>query len=234
MRRVLKRPSRTSRWSPAQFRADTPIQSQSRLGLSSKAKAFFCSKMAEPKSWPQGMSFALLLGKPMEWRTQVRCHWSTLQLRHHPKILRARIARRSLQAAAKDPLQKARSWQIATKCSAQLNQEAQYRNERWRSAVIAPDVVDTGRTMALIGLALFIVGFPFFLGLAEASFRSAILIASCYLGLSLVVSAVFAWSSQTGQGLAFAILLIPAYLAMSAAAWCAGRSMNWLIRRWRG
>lgn len=111
---------------------------------------------------------------------------------------------------------------------------SQYRNERWRSAVIAPDVVDTGRTMALVGFAFFVVGFPFFLGLAEASFRSAMLIASCYLGLSLIVSAVFAWSPQTGQGLAFAILLIPAYLAMAAAAWCAGRSVHWLMRRWRG
>lgn len=100
--------------------------------------------------------------------------------------------------------------------------------------MIAPEVVESGRTMALIGWALFVVGFPVFLGLAEGSFRSAMLIASCYLGLSLFVSAVFAWSPQSGQGFAYAILLIPAYLAVAATVWCAGRLVRWLIRRGRG
>lgn len=115
-----------------------------------------------------------------------------------------------------------RRWQADTQNSSP--------NERWRSTVVAPDIADAGHLMALAGFAFFVLGVPLFLGLAEASFLSAVIVASSYLGLGIIAGAVLEWSFGTQGGLVFAVMLLPAYLILAAMAWCVGRVVPWLLR----
>lgn len=98
---------------------------------------------------------------------------------------------------------------------------------------MSPDIIDTSHTMALMGAAFFVLGVPLFLGLAEASLVSALLVAASYLLLSLMAGLVFESSPQTDQAGAFAIVILPAYLILAIVAWSAGRVTKWIASRWR-